>query len=392
MCAAMEDAMLTVRNARAAHSGVREHNRKLVLRSIYTQTADNRAALAEQTGLAKPTISALVAELMGEGLVVEEGLGESTESGGKRPRLLRFIPQSRQVIGLALHQNYVLGILAHLDGHIVVEHRAELPSTQQTEVFTVLVEVINGLIAQLSAPLLCISVGIPAAVDDAAGLVRHAPRFGWHDVPLAGMLCEYYHTPVYVSNSPELAALAQAVFGPFTAAGSLATVLITNSIGFGIVNRASFGSLGSDIGHLLLLNAGATIEQLLGWHSVAARARALAQAHHSARFTDDSFTYLHIRFAAAQGDPAALALLDELSARVAQVFSWVITLLRPQHLSLAGAIADLGESFLEQVVARTRGLILADLMAEMTFSVADDDKLVAIGAAAKAMECELGIL
>lgn len=380
-----------MRNTRAAHSGVREHNRKLVLRTIVNQTANSRAALAEETGLAKPTISTLVAELMDEGLVIEEGLGESTESGGKRPRLLRFMPQSRQVIGIALHQNYVLGVLANLDGHIVVEHRADLPSTQQTEVFTVLVEVINGLIAQLSVPLLCVSVGIPADVDDSEGRVRYAPRFGWHNVPLAGLLCEHYHTPVYVSNSPELAARAQAVIGQLTAADSLATVLITNSIGFGIVSRASSGSVGSDIGHLLLPQYDALVEQLLGWRSVAARARELAHAHGSASFADDNFTYLHIRYAAAQGDPAALALLDELSAYVAQVFSWVIALLRPQHLSLAGAIANLGESFLQRVVEKTGRLILADLIGAMTFSVNDADNLVAIGAAVKAVEHELGI-
>jgi predicted NBD/HSP70 family sugar kinase len=380
-----------MRNGRAAHSGVREHNRKLVLRAIYTQTADNRAALAEQTGLAKPTISTLVAELMDEGLVVEEGRGESTESGGKRPRLLHFMPQSRQVIGIALHQNYVLGVLVNLDGHIVVEHRAALHSTQQTEVFTVLVEVINGLIAQLTAPLLCMSVGIPAVVDDVNGIVRYAPRFGWRDVPLAGLLCEHYHTAVYVSNSPELAARAQAMFSHYPAGGSLATVLITNSIGFGLVSRDSATTTGSDIGHLLLPHAGATVEQLLGWQRVAARARELARAHHSARLADDSFTYLHLRHAAAQGDTAALALLDELSGYVAQIFSWVIALLRPQHLSLAGAIANLGEPFLGQVVSQTRALVLADLIAEMSFSVNDADNLVAIGAAAKAVEYELGI-
>lgn len=383
--------MLTMNSAPAAHSGVREHNRKLVLRAIYTQSANNRAALAEQTGLAKPTISALVAELMDEGLVIEEGLGESTESGGKRPRLLRFTPQARQLIGISLHHHYVMGVLANLDGRVVVEHRAELPSTQQAEVFTVLVEVINGLVAQLSAPLLCLSVGIPAVVDDVEGVVRHAPRFGWHDVPLAALLFEHYHTGVYLSNSPELAARAQAALNQLDDAASLATVLVTNSVGFGIVSRQPAGATGNDIGHLRLHDSGATVEQLLGWHSVAARARALASAYGSAWLSAEDLTYLHLRCAAAQKDTAALALLDELSAHVAQVFAWVITLLRPQHLSLAGAMANLGEPFLQAVIEKTRCLVLPDLVAETTFSVNDSETLVALGAVVKAAERELGI-
>jgi hypothetical protein len=86
-----------------------------------------------------------------------------------------------------------------------------------------------------------------------------------------------------------------------------------------------------------------------------------------------------------------LTLCDELSTRIAQIFAWAITLLRPQHLSLAGAIAALGEDFLQLVTRKTATLILPDLIETMTFSIDETENLVAIGAAAKAVDLELGI-
>jgi predicted NBD/HSP70 family sugar kinase len=380
-------------NKPVTRSHIRAYNRKQVMHAIYAGTANNRAALAEETGLTKPTISDLVAELMDEGLLAEEGLGESTESGGKRPRLLRFLPEARQVIGVSLHQNYVMGVLTDLDRHIILQHHAELPSTEQAEVFSILIEVINGLTAQLTAPLLCLSVGIPALVNEDAGLVRHAPRFGWYNVPLATMLAEHYKTSVYLSNSPELAAKAQFAFNRFPGASSLATILISNSIGFGMVTRGASGSLGSDIGHLI---AGGDpplpLEQTLGWRSVEARARTLASQYESHLLNEGELSYLHIRYAVSQQDRAALTLCEELSTGVAQVFAWAVTLLRPQHLSLAGAIAALGEDFLQLVTRKTATLILPDLIETMSFSIDETENLVAIGAAAKAVDLELGIV
>ena len=77
---------------KATREQLKRHNRQLLLRAVYYDLADNRAALAQMTGLAKPTVSDLIAELMEEGLLEEGGLGESTDIGGKRPTLIKFVP------------------------------------------------------------------------------------------------------------------------------------------------------------------------------------------------------------------------------------------------------------------------------------------------------------
>jgi DNA-binding IclR family transcriptional regulator len=67
---------------KATHEQLKRHNRQLLLRTVYWEGISNRAALAQATGLAKPTVSDLISELIEDGLLVEGGHGESTDSGG----------------------------------------------------------------------------------------------------------------------------------------------------------------------------------------------------------------------------------------------------------------------------------------------------------------------
>jgi predicted NBD/HSP70 family sugar kinase len=361
---------------------LREHNRQLVLRAVYTGTALSRVALAQQTGLTKPTVSELVTELIAEGLLLEDGFGDSTEGGGKRPRLLRFLPDARQVIGISVNFNSILGVLTHLDGHVIAEHTCDLRTTDPAQVIARIGSVINGLIAQLSAPLVCIGIGIAALVDE-SGMVRYAPRFEWRGVALGSALAARYTVPITVNNSSELAAMAQYAFGGYTHLASLAAVMISNSIGVGAVLNGAMFQLGSEIGYLHANGSGQTLQDVLGW----------ANVQHSAESTfGDSVSYLHISDAAIHGDANALALMDTLAGSVAQVVAQVIALLHPDHIAIGGKIADLGEPFLQRVIAHTRGLVLPEFVDFTTFSIDDTPNLVAIGAAARSVQTVLGLV
>lgn len=371
-----------MKSGKATKGQVKRHNRQLLLRAVYTGLAENRAALAQETGLTKPAVSSLIAELIDEGLLVEEGFGESTDSGGKRPRLLKFVPDSRQVIGVSINDNYILGVLTQLNGQVIAEHTSEILPDE--EVFTVLVEVINGLIAQLSAPLLCIGVGIAAVVDDIEGVVQYAPNFNWKKFPLAKKLTKHFEIPTYVSNSTELAAMARLAFGNTDNAATLVTVLVGENVGVGLVLGDGTFHQGSDISYLMLHDK--PINEYLGWSHVKARARELGLVR------QEKFLYLHLRHALVKQESAALILEDELATYLARIFSWIIALLHPKHISLAGGIADLGQNFLNVVVDKTCELVIPELVNATVFSLDNTHNLIPVGAAARAVRHELGLV
>jgi predicted NBD/HSP70 family sugar kinase len=378
-----------MRHAKNTKSDGRRHNRELVLRAIYSGQASNRAALAQETGLTKPTISDIVAELIAEGLVEEGGLGESRESGGKRPRLLRFLPDAQQIIGLSITPSYISGVLTNLNRQVATEHYIELSETRSDEVLPIIIEAINGLVAQADAPLRAIGLGISAVIDE-VGTVQYALQFAWHGVPLAQLLGEHYRVPVHVANSTELAARAQFNHYALKNNPRLLSLLIGTRVGIGMVLGDSAYHIGKEIGYMR--SDKGSLDDRLGWEAVKARAAELAALHASEWLSRADLSYLYIRYAAYLGDPAALALEAELSAEVADIITWAIAIIRPTHITLAGAMANLGPFFLAQVVAKLQENTLADWVTGIHFSVDESDQLVAIGAVAKVIEAELGLI
>lgn len=387
--------------SKATRKQLKRHNSLLLLRAVYYSEADNRAALAQITGLAKPTVSDLVSELIEEGLLAEGGHGESTETGGKRPRLLYFVPDARQVIGISIDSYRVLGVLANLQGKIVAEHYAVLRDARGDEVMAILIEVINGLIAQLDAPLLCIGVGVPGIVDTVNGIVEQSTRLGWFNLPLADRLSAHFNYPVYIANNTELTALAQFAFGNEDAvnASNLVTILVNSTVEVGVALDTARYHHGGDIGCLKIAVSDGSgnieykpLESFLNWDYIQNRVVSLRSTYPKTSLPQNGLTYMHLRYAAVNGDALANQLFDELANTLAEVTAWVISLLHPKHIALAGPIVDLGILLLERVQARTVVLSTPEQVERVTFSLADAPNLSAIGAVAQAIQNELDLL
>src|SRR4051794_32893333 len=84
----------------ADHNVMREVNRSLVLALVKEGGPVSRASIARSTTLAKPTVSAIVDELIADGLVREIGPGSTAVSGGRPPILLEFNARSQLVVGV----------------------------------------------------------------------------------------------------------------------------------------------------------------------------------------------------------------------------------------------------------------------------------------------------
>ena len=381
---------------KATREQLRRHNQQMLLRAITYGLADNRAALAQETGLAKPTVSDIIAGLIDDGLLVESGRGESTEGGGKRPTLIRFVPDARQVIGISMEANRAFGVLSNLTGQIIAQHTADFDAARGDEAIALLKEVINGLLAQLDAPLLCIGVGVSGLVDTDDGIVRQSDPFGWVDLPLQDILTREYAVPVYVGNTTELTAIAQFAFGieRDDQARNLVTVRVSRGIEVGVAWSDAAYHHGGSIDSLSLPGCGEPqrLATRLGWEAVHQRAWQLRAEYPGSILPQSEISYLHIRHAAANGDPAAAQLIAELTEVLAQIMAWVIALLRPNHISLAGSITNLGKPFLDGVVARVESYLSPRLVGAVTFSLAYSANLSAIGAVAHAIQMELDVI
>lgn len=362
--------------AKATHEQLKRHNRQLLLRAVVSGLASSRAALAQLTGLAKPTVSDLIAQLLDEGFLIEGEFGEAGETGGKRPRLLEFVPDARQIIGASIGAEGVTAVLANLNGDISAAHRAELRGATGDAALDVLQQALNGLIAQLDAPLLCIGVGVAGIVDTGRGVVVESDTLQWRDRAIVPILEAQFGVPVYAGNITEMATRAQA--NSSSPSQRLVTLFINGGVEFGMVLDGAH-SFGSDIGAIDASGTG--IQPLASLMSLAPYTKPHLPDH------------VAVGYYARAGDPDALRIVEEHARGLSHALKWVIGLLRPDRITLVGPVADYGELFLERLRDALSTQVPTGWLDSADISLVNADYYMsASGAVVLALQKELGML
>jgi predicted NBD/HSP70 family sugar kinase len=196
---------------KATPKRARAHNSRLVLKTIYSNDPISRAEVARVTNLTPPTVSDVVANLISSGFVEEVGLAPS--SSGRRAILLRFVDDSRQLVGIDLSRRDFRGALADLRGH--TNQRVDLPLGDRDgdAALTLVYHLVDRLIESASKPLLGIGIGAPGLVDATNGVLQQSVNLNWRYIPFRNLLQKRYNLPVYMANDSQIAALAVHTFG-----------------------------------------------------------------------------------------------------------------------------------------------------------------------------------
>ncbi|KIP52129.1 ROK family transcriptional regulator [Leucobacter komagatae] len=276
--------------AKATPGDTKQHNRTLVLQTLYISGPLSRADIARATELTKVTVSGLVAELIVEGLIHELGQQESHRPG-KPATLVDLARSAHAVIALDLSDDQLLrGAVIDLAGHTLA--RAETPRADQEGLAVtgdaaceLVAELALTLLAASPLPLLGLGVGTPGVVDD-EGIVRVAPNFEWEGLPLRRILTERTGLPTTVGNDANVAALAEYSFGDTSE--DFVLVRIGYGVGAGLIlgGRSVQGSkfASGEIGQVMVgtdlgIDAPYARQQVLEhWLSVPTLSRALANA------------------------------------------------------------------------------------------------------------------
>jgi glucokinase-like ROK family protein len=247
---------------KATRTHTREHNRNLVLKTIFSHENISRAEIARITRLTRTTVSDIVCRLIDDGLVSEIGVGQS--QGGKNPILLSLIEDSRWLIGLDLAQNQFRGAVINLRGKIRDVATLPVNGGEGIEALPLVYQIVDKLISGTSQPLSGIGVGAPGLINTSEGLVVNAVNLNWKNLPLTSLLEERYHLPVYILNDCQAAAIGEMTYGKgFEEDENLVLVNVHHGIGAGIIiNREIFqgdGGFAGEIGHVVVVHEGGEI-------------------------------------------------------------------------------------------------------------------------------------
>lgn len=349
---------------------IRAINKQRVLRLIRSAGTISRADLAEQTGLTRPTVSAVVAELLEEGWVEEIGTGES--SGGRPPILLRFNPQARWVIGAELGAGHVRAVLADLAGSVARRVKYRVASTDPMVEVRSVERAVRELLAdlpetRLPIPVAGLGLGVTGLVDRRTGLWRYSPHFQVHDLPVVELLEHRLILPVWIENDARAMAWGERSFGAARGVDNLCYIRVGVGIGAGIIIGGElYGGAhegAGEIGHTIVVENGTRcrcgsdgcLETMASAVAIARRARERLRAGEASLLHGmvdgdlDKVIATTVIEAADAGDLLARETLAEAGRYLGLGIGSMINLLNPAMVVIGGGTSRAGETLIGPV-------------------------------------------
>ncbi|MFD2081412.1 Sugar kinase of the NBD/HSP70 family, may contain an N-terminal HTH domain [Actinopolymorpha cephalotaxi] len=377
---------------RADHAAVRRANLAVAVRALRAG-GRSRAQLAADTSLTKATVSSLVTELAGRGLVhtARPGTtaadaasnGDTARSGavGRPGQPVELATGRVLAIGVELNVDYLCGVVLDLGGRerVLTRTAFDVPAgvdATADEVVRLVTELADRTLAGTAfataddpAVLAGVGVAAPGLVDGTRGTVRVAPNLRWRDVPLHDLLADRlagsalpwlpggsrpWDERLLVDNEATLATLAE--FAGDAGPDDRDLVLVTGGVGVGgglvVDGRLVRGSGGfaGEVGHLAVAPDGARCgcgrrgcwETLCGLGALLDLAAPPDDPVH--RHDEDLDVRLDLLLERARdGDERTLAAFDRVGRALGHGASMLVNLTNPRVLVLGGYFARLGE-------------------------------------------------
>lgn len=384
---------------KATRQHTKQHNSRLILKTIYTAHGISRADIARNTGLTRATVSSIVSALIKDELVGETGVGPS--AGGKPPIFLGVLENARQLICLDLSKDPFQGALVNLRGKILQRIEMPLNGRSGKDALDLVFQLVSKLRERCTTPVLGIGIGTPGLVDTHNGIIRNAVNLAWQDIPLKSLLEDQQALPVFVANDSHLAALAEYSFGSNNT-NNMVLIKTGRGIGAGIVLNGQLyygeGHGAGEIGHVTVLENGAQcscgntgcLEAVAGVQAIMDRVQAVSAAQWQGA---KPATWVAFCDAARQSDPAAQQLIATAGEYIGTAVAYLVGILNVRHIVIGGAMVPLGDGLLTAVRHQMQQRVLPAIAEQTSVSYTSlGTDLVLLGASALILNHRLGVI
>ena len=307
----------------------------------------SRAGIARATGLSKPTVSALVADMESAGLVRVSDESPSSGSIGRPAAPYELVPTARHSVVADIGATKIVVGLSDLFGNLVAERELTTGPDARSALAN-LTDAASEMLQDIDGGCHAVCVGVPGIYRPDRDRVEQAFNLpGFDNLGLRAYLAERFDGRIHVENDVNLAALGELTrMGDEQADGDFAAISVGTGIGLGMVvggdlyrgGTGSAGELGSL--HLSRPRPGAapvTLEDVASAPSIRKRfGRAIEDGYRSG--LDASADVPEIFAAAGSGDIAAAAVLDEVAAAMALAVSHLCLIADPTRIVFGGGV------------------------------------------------------
>lgn len=256
----------------------RLHNRQVVLGQIRTAGTLGRAEIARAAGLSVQAVSNIIAELAGQGMLVEAG---RRAAGRGLPAMLYAVnPRGGHAFGVEVRPDALFAAVTDLTGAPCFAAREVLPDAAPAAVARQVARLRDrALVARGLDPAALLGAGVvmpgPFTETGLAGAGTALP--GWTGIDPVALFARALGLPVVVENDANAAAMAERVAGVAQGLSTFAFVYFGAGLGLGLVHegrpfRGAFGNAG-EIGHVPVPCAGGVcpLEEVVSRHALRRR-------------------------------------------------------------------------------------------------------------------------
>lgn len=322
----------------------RSHNRRVVLETVRQHGQLGRSDIAALTRLTAQAVSNIVAELVGEGFLIEQGRRRTAR--GQPPMELAVNPDGGMTAGIEIAADHITTVLVDLAGSVRAQRIVPLVDAGLDAVRT-LARVELALAragAALPRRLLGCGVVMPGPFEiDGMRAVGETPMPGWAGRDAGALLSDALDTPVTIENDATAAAVGEHLHGLGRNLRHFCLVYFGAGLGLGTIiggqpYRGAFGNAG-EIGHIpVRANGHACGCGGRGCLERYASIHALTETLQAAGFLGSGTEEIEQLYR--EGEPAVLGWIEEAAALLAPVMVMLENLFDPETIILGGGLPD----------------------------------------------------
>ena len=368
---------------------LRELNRLRVVDELRRRGNASRGEIADATGLSRTTVTTLVADLQGRGLVIETGASNGHHTRGRPPVQLRLDPAAGAAIGVDFGHSHVHVAVADLSATVLGERRVELDvDGAPAKALDVAAALGHELVARAGLDprrVVGAGMGLPGPLG-ASAILR-----GWAKLDPAKELTRRLGVTAFLGNDANLGALAELSLGAGRGLEDLIYVKVSSGIGAGLVlggrlHRGATGIAG-EIGHVQVRGDGAVCRcGNRGCLETVASGPALLNVLRPAHGPD--LTLSGMLELAAAGDLGTLRVLNDAGRAIGHALGDLCNSLNPSAIVVGGDMSAAGAPLVDgireavdrfaqpgaaQAVTVTRGVLgeRAEVLGALTLLIGD---------------------
>ena len=348
-----------------ARNRKQEQYRKIVS-FLYETGNASIAEIVKHSKISQPLVASLVDDLLGFGVLLDNGIGESI--GGRRPNLYCINPAYQYVVGVDINLHTLTIALFDLSNQLVSREEYKNFDLENSSEYTdKLVGKINDVLNEKhisASKVLAMGLSIPGLIDAKNGVSFTHLTFA--EQGLGNYLTEKLGFSVVLDNDARMMALGEKAFGKAKGKKDVLCLNLSNRIGLGIILNEQLYSgkngFAGEFGHILIdpegeqcycgkigcletLTSGEILVRNVNEGIEKGQASFLRQRKDEGKSID----LREVVAAINTGDQFAIDQLNKMSDYLGKGLVTLIHLLNPEMIIIGGRLAQTGKYIVDPV-------------------------------------------